>query len=123
MPNIIIETSREDLITKPDNLLARVNDTLWQSGQFGKPTDIKARIYTPNNCLIGLASGTNEVFIMVHFYLMPGRDDATIRKLSTAIATAIQEHFGEFEAVSSEDQLQICVNPTVLSQHYVKKIV
>ena len=34
MPNVIIEVSHDRLISQPDSLLARVNDTLWQSGNF-----------------------------------------------------------------------------------------
>ncbi len=54
MPNVIIEVSHDHLISQPDNLLARVNDTLWQSGSFKLQSDIKSRIYYPNHVLVGL---------------------------------------------------------------------
>lgn len=123
MPNIIIETSRDDLINKPDNLLARINDALWQSGHFAKKSDIKSRIYTPNHCLIGLASGGTDAFIFVHFYLMPGRSGEVIQTLCQTIADAIHQHLTEFESYQANDDLQICVNPIELSTHYVKQLV
>ena len=54
MPNVIIEVSHDHLISQPANLLARVNDTLWQSGNFKLQSDIKSRIYYPNHVLVGL---------------------------------------------------------------------
>lgn len=93
MPNIIIETSRPDLITKPESLLSRINSSLWSTGQFGKPEDIKARIFHPQHSLVGLSSENtmekSHEFVYVHFYLMPGRSDAIKKTLVDAIATAI----------------------------------
>lgn len=121
MPNIIIETSHPDLISKPANLLARINDRLWQSGEFGKPEDIKTRLYTPANALIGLATGTSHEFIYVHFYLMQGRDDMIKQALVKRIADAITEHINEFEKREADGSLQICVNPMELNDNYMKK--
>ena len=90
MPNVIIEVSHDHLISQPDNLLARVNDTLWQSGNFKLQSDIKSRIYYPNHALVGLTDSGDEAFVMAHFYLMPGRDDATIQSLAQRIADAIK---------------------------------
>lgn len=123
MPNVIIETSREDLITKPDQLLARINDSLWQSGQFAKPTDIKSRLYSPANFLIGLASGGGDDFIFVNFYLMPGRDAQTLQQLTQAIAAAITTHIETFEDKQNNRNLHIGVNPIELSPHYHKQAI
>ncbi len=122
MPNIIIETSRDDLITKPDQLLARINEYLWQSGQFAHPTDIKSRIYSPSNAMIGLASESGNDFIFVRLYLMPGRDDTTLQRLVQTIADAIAAHIETFEDKTSFQQLHVGINPIVLSQNYLKTV-
>ena len=126
MPNVIIEVSHDHVISQPDNLLARVNDTLWQSGNFKLQSDIKSRIYYPNHVLVGLTDSGNEAyeaFVMAHFYLMPGRDDATIQSLAQRIADAIKAHLQEFESEVPVGSLQICVNSTTLSANYVKQYV
>lgn len=122
MPNIIIETSRNELIPQVDTLLARINDTLWQSGHFAQSVDIKTRYYTADNCLIGLASGNTDDFIFVHFYLMAGRDSDTVKALCQSIVTAITSHLAAFKSPTN-GQLQICVNPMVLSPEYCKVII
>ena len=60
---------------------------------------------------------------MAHFYLMPGRDDATIQSLAQRIADAIKVHLQEFESEVPVGNLQICVNSTTLSANYVKQYV
>lgn len=101
MPNVIIEVSHDHLISQPDSLLARVNDTLWQSGNFKLQSDIKSRIYYPNHVLVGLTDSGDEAFIMAHFYLMPGRDDATIQSLAQRIADAIKAHCRCYQSASA----------------------
>lgn len=121
MPNIIIEVSDKTIVSQPERLLARINTALWQSGSFKQPSDIKSRLYFPKYLLIG-EDDTSDKFIMVHFYLMPGRDDNTIGALSRRIAEAITMYLQEYERHITEDKLQICVNPITLSNHYVKQI-
>ena len=123
MPNVIIEVSHNHIISQPGNLLARVNDALWQSGNFKLQSDIKSRIYYPNHVLVGLSDSGDEAFVMAHFYLMPGRDDATIQSLAQRIADAIKAHLQEFESEVPAGSLQICVNSTILSTNYVKQII
>ncbi len=131
MPNIIIETSRPDLITKPESLLSRINSSLWSTGQFGKPEDIKARIFHPQHSLVGLSSENtmekSHEFVYVHFYLMPGRSDAIKKTLVDAIATAIASHISEhenlYQAGNMQGKLQICVNPIELSENYKKMVI
>ena len=60
---------------------------------------------------------------MAHFYLMPGRDDATIQSLAQRIADAIKAHLQEFKSEVPAGNLQICVNSTTLSANYVKQYV
>ena len=123
MPNVIIEVSHDHIISQPNNLLARVNDTLWQSGNFKLQSDIKSRIYYPNHVLVGLTDSRDEAFVMAHFYLMPGRDDATIQSLAQRIADAIKAHLQAFDSQVPVGSLQICVNSTILSTNYVKQII
>lgn len=123
MPNVIIEVSHDNLIRQPDKLLTRINEGLWQSGNFKLQSDIKSRIYYPNNLLIGLTTSQDEAFIVVHFYLMPGRDNDTIKSLTQGIADAIKAHLQQFEQPLTANKLQICVNPINLNQNYVKQMV
>ena len=121
MPNIIIEVSDKTIVSQPERLLARINTALWQSGSFKQPSDIKSRLYFPRHVVIGEGE-TLDKFIMVHFYLMPGRDDDTIGALSRRIAEAITLYLQECERHVGEGKLQICVNPITLSNNYVKQI-
>lgn len=121
MPNIIIEVSDETLVRQPKNLLARINTALWQSGSFKKPSDIKSRLYFPKHVVIGEGE-TSGKFIVVHFYLMPGRDDDTIGALSRRISEAITMYLQECERHIGDGKLQICVNPTNLSANYIKQL-
>lgn len=126
MPNLIIETSEPNLINEPDTLLAQLNETLWQSGQFQQPSDIKSRYYTPNHCLVGLATthdnSINSDFIFVQFYLMAGRDSATIQALCHRVVTVISDYLTASGHIAN-GQLQICVNPVVLSADYCKVLI
>lgn len=121
MPNIIIEVSDETLVHQPKDLLARINTALWQSGNFKHPSDIKSRLYFPKHVVIG-EGDTADKFFVVHFYLMPGRDDDTIGALSRRIAEAIKKYLQECERHVADSKLQICVNPITLSNNYVKQI-
>lgn len=120
MPNIIIETSRPDLITQPERLLERINSSLFITFQFAKPEDIKSRILQPQHVLVGLPTDPNHAFIYVHFYLMKGRDNATKKMLVDTIIQAISNHLKEQENFNTQGKLQICVNPIELSDNYQK---
>lgn len=123
MPNLVIETSHSSLVQQPDILLANINQSLWQSGCFKLAEDIKSRIHVPNAVAIGTDSPNDHKFIMVHFYLIAGRDKATIDDLTQRIATAIQQYFINVEKIDNfENTLQICINPMVLSECYRKVI-
>lgn len=120
MPNLIIETSRPDLIKQPEQLLQRLNSSLFITFQFGKPEDIKSRIIHSQHVLVGLPTDPNHEFIYVHFYLMKGRDNATQKMLVDTISQAIANHVKDHENLDTQGKLQICVNPIELSEHYQK---
>ena len=122
MPHIIIEVSDDKLICHPEQLLASINQSLWQSNHFKQPTEIKTRLYTAAHALSGVAADDHQAFIMVHFYLLAGRDDATIRHLNQTIAQIIHQHMAVIESYHSKAKLQICVNSTELSNNYVKQL-
>lgn len=123
MPNLIIETSHASLISQPDELLHRINQSLWQSGCFTLIEDIKTRFFLPNSVLIGTEKLSDERFVFVHFYLMSGRDKATIDDLTQRISDSIQQYFVDVEKISDfSGRLQICVNPMILGESYRKVI-
>lgn len=120
MPHIIIETSQNLTLSQPDELLADITQSLWQSGEFGTPEQLKARIYTAPHSLVGTEVGTTDAFILVTFYLMKGRDDLTKQALVERIIKAITIHIQEHEKIDTQGKLQICVNPIELSDTYQK---
>lgn len=122
MPHIIIETSQNITLKQPEELLKAVNHNLWQTGQFGKETDIKSRLYTANHSLIGMTT-SDDSFIAVSFYLMKGRDDAIKSVLTTAILNAIEHHITHIEKIPTHQSLQITINAVELSDSYVKKVI
>lgn len=123
MPNIIIETSRTDIIPHPDRLLKNLNANLWQTAQFSKAEDIKSRIFYPNHVAIGLSADHSNDYIFVHFYLMPGRNPETQAMLVQCITDTISQHLKEHTSKPLTGKLQICVNPIELSEAYHKQII
>lgn len=122
MPHIIIETSQNIVLNQPTALLKAVNQNLWQTGQFGKPDDIKSRIYTANHSLIGVEANDDK-FIAVHFYLMKGRDEPTKAVLVKAIFDAIKEHISDIEKIPTHQSLQITINAMELGDSYLKQVI
>ena len=120
MPHLIIETSENLVLKQPTTLLQAINDNLWQSAQFDKPNAIKSRIYTAEQSLIGLQK-SNESFVVVHFYLMAGRDDTTKSALIERIFQSIRHHVKTVENIAQP--VQIFINATELSQNYFKQTI
>lgn len=119
MPHIIIETSQNLTLSQPDEMLADITQRLWESGEFGTPEQLKARLYSAPHSLIGTQQG-DETFIVVTFYLMKGRDDMIKQALVERIVKAITTHIQEHEKIDTKGKLQICVNPIELDDNYTK---
>lgn len=122
MPHVIIETSQNLKLTQPDELLADITQRLWDSEEFGKPEDIKARLYPAPHSLIGTTQG-DDAFIVVTFYLMKGRDDMVKQALVGRIVEAITTHLTQHERIDTQGKLQICVNPIDLDDNYKKVMI
>lgn len=123
MPHVIIETSQNLNLTMPNELLADITQKLWESGEFGKPEDIKARLYPAPFSLIGTQQSNqqnSDTFIIVTFYLMKGRDDMVKQALVARIAKALTTHIQDHEKIDTQGKLQICVNPIELNDNYKK---
>ena len=114
MPNVVLKWVTTILLVN-DNLLARVNDTLWRSGVWFLQSDIKSRIYYPNHALVGLTDAEMKPLLW-RIFIMLGRDDATIQSLAQYIADTIKAHLQAIRKWVPVGSLQICVNSHALKR-------
>lgn len=119
MPHIIIETSQNLKLSQPAEILGDITQKLWESGEFGEPEQLKARLYPAPYSLIGTQQG-DDAFIAVTFYLMKGRDDMIKQALVERIVKAISTHITQHEKIDTQGKLQICVNSIELDDNYKK---
>lgn len=120
MPHIIIETSQNLKLSQPAEMLGDITQSLWESGEFGEPEQLKARLYPAGYSQVGTQAGTADSFIAVTFYLMKGRDDMIKQALVERIVKAISTHITQHEKIDTQGKLQICVNPIELDDNYKK---
>ncbi|WP_019518772.1 5-carboxymethyl-2-hydroxymuconate Delta-isomerase [Faucicola boevrei] len=120
MPHIIIETSQNIQLRQADTLLKKINENLWQTGEFDKSIAIKSRIYKSAHSLIGIQP-SEDSFIAVQFCLMSGRDEATKAKLVQQIFDSIVHHVKHVEQINTAEKLQVTINTTELSPQYFKQ--
>ncbi len=121
MPHLTIQASPNVSIPHEESLLKSLNKVLWDSGHFGKPTDIKARIVPIETFLVGVEDDEQtQGFIYAHLKLMPGRDSHVREQLAQLLVTTIEDTLGE--AQSGRAALQICVEVEEISPIYQKKI-
>lgn len=121
MPHLTIQATPNVSIPHEESLLKSLNKVLWDSGYFGQPTDIKARIIPIETFLVGVEDDEQaQGFIYVHLKLMPGRDSRVREQLAQLLTTTIEEALSE--AQSGRVALQICVEVEEISPLYQKKI-
>lgn len=121
MPHLTIQASPNVSIPHEESLLKSLNKVLWDSGHFGKPTDIKARIVPIETFLVGVEDDEQtHGFIYAHLKLMSGRDSHVREQLAKLLVTTIEDTLSE--AQSGRAAVQICVEVEEISAIYQKKI-
>ncbi len=121
MPHLTIQATANVRIDRPESLMKTLNQALWNSGHFGKPTDIKARILPIDAFLVGIEDDEQEYgFIYAHLKLMNGRDITARNQLAEILVKTIEETIGADQ--SGRAALQICVEVEEISTVYHKKM-
>ncbi len=121
MPHLTIQATANIRIDRPESLMKTLNQALWNSGHFGKPTDIKARILPIDAFLVGIEDDEQEYgFIYAHLKLMNGRDITARNQLAEILVKTIEETIGADQ--SGRAALQICVEVEEISTVYHKKM-
>ncbi|KRG33584.1 5-carboxymethyl-2-hydroxymuconate Delta-isomerase [Psychrobacter cibarius] len=121
MPHLTIQMTPNVSIAHEESLLKALNKALWDSGHFGTPTDIKARIVPIETFLVGVEDDEQAYgFIYAHLKLMTGRDLVIRNQLAGLLVTAIEQEIGAEQ--SGRAALQICVEVEEISAVYHKKM-
>lgn len=122
MPHLTIQATANVRIDRPESLMKTLNQALWNSGHFGKPTDIKARILPIDAFLVGIEDDEQEYgFIYAHLKLMNGRDITARNQLAEILVKMIEETIGADQ--SGRATLQICVEVEEISTIYHKTFI
>ena len=121
MPHLTIQMTPNVSIAHEESLLKALNKALWNSGHFGTPTDIKARIVPIETFLVGVEDDEQAYgFIYAHLKLMTGRDMVIRNQLAGLLVTMIEQEIGAEQ--SGRAALQICVEVEEISAVYHKKM-
>ncbi len=121
MPHLTIQATPNVSIESPESLLKALNQALWSSGHFTKPTDIKARLLPVDTFLVGVEDDEQEYgFVYAHLKLMIGRDIVARNQLAEILVATIEQTLKEEQ--SGRATLQICVEVEEISAVYHKKI-
>ena len=121
MPHLTIQMTPNVSIAHEESLLKALNKALWNSGHFGTPTDIKARIVPIETFLVGVEDDEQAYgFIYAHLKLMTGRDIVIRNQLAGLLVTTIEQEIGAEQ--SGRAALQICVEVEEISAVYHKKM-
>ena len=121
MPHLTIQMTPNVSIAHEESFLKALNKALWNSGHFGTPTDIKARIVPIETFLVGVEDDEQAYgFIYAHLKLMTGRDMVIRNQLAGLLVTMIEQEIGAEQ--SGRAALQICVEVEEISAVYHKKM-
>ena len=121
MPHLTIQVTPNVMIAHEESFLKALNQALWDSGHFGKPTDIKARIVPIETFLVGIEDDEQRNgFIYAHLKIMSGRDEVIRHQLAELLTAAIEERLNVQQ--SGRVDIQICVEVEEISAIYHKKI-
>ena len=121
MPHLTIQVTPNISIAHEESFLKALNKVLWDSGHFGKATDIKARIVPIEAFLVGVEDDeqTNG-FVYAHLKIMSGRDMIIRNQLAELLIATIEQTLGAEQ--SGRVALQICVEVEEISTVYHKKM-
>src|SRR5699024_3085269 len=121
MPHLTIQVTPNVMIAHEESFLKALNQALWDSGHFGKPTDIKARIVPIETFLVGVTDDEQRNgFVYAHLKIMSGRDEVIRHQLAELLTAAIEERLNAQQ--SGRADIQICVEVEELSAIYHKKM-
>ena len=121
MPHLTIQVTPNVIITHEESFLRALNQALWESGHFGKPTDIKTRMIPIETFLVGVADDEQvNGFIYAHLKIMSGRDEVVRHQLAELLTAAIEEALDGEQ--SGRVDIQICVEVEEISAIYHKKM-
>ena len=121
MPHLTIQVTPNVTITHEESFLKALNQVLWDTGHFGKPADIKARIVPIETFLVGIEDDEQRNgFIYAHLKIMSGRDEVIRHQLAELLTAAIEESLNAQQ--SGRADIQICVEVEEISAIYHKKI-
>ena len=121
MPHLTIQVTPNVIITHEESFLRALNQALWESGHFGKPTDIKTRMIPIETFLVGVADDEQvNGFIYAHLKIMSGRDEVIRHQLAELLTAAIEKALDGEQ--SGRVGVQICVEVEEISAIYHKKM-
>lgn len=121
MPHLTIEVTPNVMVAHEESFLKALNQTLWDSGYFGKPADIKARILPIETFLVGVTDDEqSNGFVYAHLKIMSGRAEVIRHQLAELLTAAIEERLNVQQ--SGRAAIQICVEVEELSAIYHKKM-
>ena len=121
MPHLTIQATPNVSIPHEESLLKNLNQALWNSGHFSKPTDIKARMLPVDTFLVGVEDDEQEYgFVYAHLKLIVGRDIVARNQLAEILVTTIENTLKEDQ--SGRVAVQIGVEVEEISSVYHKKM-
>lgn len=121
MPHLTIQVTPNVMIAHEESFLKALNQALWDSGHFGKPADIKARIVPIETFLVGVTDvEQRNGFVYAHLKIMSGRDDVIRHQLAELLIAAIEERLNTQQ--SGRADIQLCVEVEEISAIYLKKM-
>lgn len=121
MPHLTIQVTPNVNIAHEQSFLKALNKVLWDSGHFGKATDIKARIIPIEAFLVGVDDDEQvNSFVYAHLKIMSRRDMSIRNQLAEQLNATIQQTLGAEQ--SGRTSLQVCVEVEEISAVYHKKM-
>ena len=120
MPHLTVQATPNVTIAHEESLLKALNLALWNSGHFGKPTDIKARILPIDTFLVGVEDDEQQNgFVYVHLKLMTGRDIVVRNQLCELLVSTVETSL--LDEQSGRVKIQVCAEVEEISAVYHKK--
>ena len=121
MPHLTLQVTPNVSVPHEESLLKSLNKALWDTGHFGKPTDIKARIVPLETFLVGVEDDKQaNGMVYANLKMMAGRDIATRNQLAELLMTTIEAQLSAEQ--SGRAALQVYVEVEELSAVYHKKM-
>lgn len=121
MPHLTIQVTPNVTITHEESFLKALNQALWDTGHFGKPADIKARIVPIETFLVGVEDDEQRNgFVYAHLKIMSGRDEVIRHQLAELLTTVIEERLNVQQSGGAD--IQICVEVEEISAIYHKEM-